>query len=124
MSTKTPHATDVIVGRNVRLIRTQRGVSQTELAKALSLTFQQVQKYEKGTNRISASKLYEIANYFGVGIATLFSGVEEPGNDGSLFPFGADALTVARSFDQIGNPKVREKIRALVAALSANLIDE
>lgn len=58
---KTPHPVDVYAGGRVRLARKQQGISQTDLAEALGLTFQQVQKYERGANRISASKMYEIA---------------------------------------------------------------
>ena len=67
------HPVDRLVGRRVRLLRKCQGMSQTELANAIGLTFQQVQKYEKGTNRISASKLFEIAQALNVEVAALFA---------------------------------------------------
>jgi transcriptional regulator with XRE-family HTH domain len=57
----TPHPVDIHVGARIRLRRKVMGITQTELAHALGLTFQQVQKYERGGNRVSASKLYDIA---------------------------------------------------------------
>lgn len=67
-----PHPVDRHVGRRLADIRIERGHSQTELGKALGLTFQQVQKYEKGTNRISASKLWIAADFLGVEISYFF----------------------------------------------------
>ncbi|SEH30966.1 Transcriptional regulator, contains XRE-family HTH domain [Rhizobium sp. NFR12] len=61
MNTEGPHPVDIHVGRRVRMRRNEVGMSQTNLADGLGITFQQVQKYERGTNRISTSKLYEIA---------------------------------------------------------------
>lgn len=61
MSTGGPHPVDIHVGQRVRMRRNEVGMSQTNLADRLGITFQQVQKYERGTNRISTSKLYEIA---------------------------------------------------------------
>ncbi len=63
------------VGANVRLRRRALGMSQASLASAINLTFQQVQKYERGTNRISASKLYAIAAVLGLPIESLFEGL-------------------------------------------------
>lgn len=71
---KKPHPVDVQVGRNIRRARTVRGMSQESLADGLEITFQQVQKYEKGSNRVSASKLLGIAGILGVSIETLFDG--------------------------------------------------
>jgi transcriptional regulator with XRE-family HTH domain len=68
---------DVIVGRNVRERRVAAGLSQEDLGAALGVSFQQIQKYEKGTNRISASRLVAIASVMRVPIATLFDGVAE-----------------------------------------------
>ena len=66
------HPVDRLVGQRVRLIRIGLGMSQTALAERLDLTFQQVQKYEKGANRISASKLFEIADVLKVDLVSLF----------------------------------------------------
>lgn len=66
---------DKIVGTNVRKERVRQGISQTDLGSALGISFQQVQKYERGLNRISASRLVEIARVLKVEITTLFDGV-------------------------------------------------
>ena len=74
--TSSPHPIDVYVGSRVRLRRMMRKVSQEKLGEMLKLTFQQVQKYEKGTNRISASRLYQIATFLDVPLEFFFEGAE------------------------------------------------
>ncbi|MDI7864147.1 helix-turn-helix domain-containing protein [Rhizobiaceae bacterium n13] len=120
MLQKTPDAVDVTVGRNVRLLRVQRGVSQEKLGEALGITFQQIQKYEKGTNRISSSKLSAIADYFNVDVASLFSGTGSSGQGGALIPFSAEAISVAQAYDSIQSAKVRQAVRNLIRKLSAD----
>ena len=71
------HPIDRHVGFRLRLARASRKLSQTELAKASGITFQQVQKYEKGTNRVSASRLFEFATLLGVEIAFFFEGADD-----------------------------------------------
>lgn len=86
MTRETSHLIDIHVGRRVRLRRKQLDMSQERLATGLGLTFQQVQKYERGDNRISASKLYEMARELGVPVGYFYDGleaVEEP--DGEDF---------------------------------------
>jgi transcriptional regulator with XRE-family HTH domain len=73
-----PDPVDVQVGRRVRLRRKELGASQQALADGLGLTFQQVQKYERGTNRISASKLYMMARFLRVSISYFFEGLNDP----------------------------------------------
>jgi len=72
---KIRHPVDAIVGANVRLYRRRQRMSQEDLAARLDLTFQQVQKYESGANRISASKLFEITKALGCAPNDLFDGV-------------------------------------------------
>lgn len=72
-----PHPVDLHVGSRIRIQRKTLGVSQSTLAETLGLTFQQVQKYERGANRVSASKLFEIANTLQVSIAYFFEGLEQ-----------------------------------------------
>lgn len=74
-----PHPVDVHVGRRVHEKRLALGFNQSELGRALGLTFQQVQKYEKGTNRISASKLFDIARFFKVDIGYFYEGLDGRG---------------------------------------------
>lgn len=75
-----PHPVDRHVGRRVCEKRISLGYNQSDLGRALGLTFQQIQKYEKGANRISASKLWDIARFFNVDIAYFFEGLSaQPG---------------------------------------------
>ena len=79
MAKKSPDPVDKYVGSRVRMRRLMLGMSQTELADGLRLTFQQVQKYEKGTNRMGASRLQHIAHILRVPLAFLFEGAPQPG---------------------------------------------
>jgi transcriptional regulator with XRE-family HTH domain len=86
---------DVLVGARVRVVRKQQGLSQTKLADALNLTFQQIQKYERGSNRVSASMLVHIADFLGVSAGSLL-GEDEPAGSALLTPhLGGLALTGA-----------------------------
>jgi transcriptional regulator with XRE-family HTH domain len=76
MSVKRPDPVDVEVGHRIRIERLSRGLSQTALANQLGVTFQQVQKYEKGVNRVGAGRLTKIAEVLGVPVGTFFSGKE------------------------------------------------
>jgi transcriptional regulator with XRE-family HTH domain len=76
MSVKRPDPVDVEVGHRIRLERLARGLSQTALANQLGVTFQQVQKYEKGVNRVGAGRLTKIAEVLGVPVGSFFSGKE------------------------------------------------
>ena len=76
MSVKRPDPVDVEVGHRIRIERLSRGLSQTALANQLGVTFQQVQKYEKGVNRVGAGRLTKIAEVLGVPVGSFFSGKE------------------------------------------------
>ena len=78
---RLPNPVDLHVGARIRLRRRMQGVSQEKLADALGLTFQQVQKYERGANRVSASKLYEIAAALRAPVAYFFDGLADPTGD-------------------------------------------
>jgi transcriptional regulator with XRE-family HTH domain len=117
------HPVDRLVGRRVRLLRKCQGMSQTELANAIGLTFQQVQKYEKGTNRISASKLYEIAQALNVEVAALFADAtpSEVAGDGeaeTAMPTRTN-LQIVRTLSQVRNARVQRKVLELISALAA-----
>lgn len=71
---------DIAIGRRIRIQRTLRNVTQTQLANAIGITFQQVQKYEHGTNRISAGKLLQIAHFLVVPVSVFFEGLEDDKN--------------------------------------------
>src|SRR5438270_2624513 len=76
MSVKRPDPVDIEVGHRIRIERLARGLSQTALANQLGVTFQQVQKYEKGVNRVGAGRLTKIAEVLGIEVGTFFSGKE------------------------------------------------
>lgn len=105
------------------------GMSQERLGDALGITFQQVQKYEKGTNRISASRLQQIAHALGVTIEHLYEGAAAPETAGIAFAgstmsydaglMTSEALKLLRAFHRIREPKVRRKLLDLAHALSA-----
>jgi len=74
---RTATEVDAFVGAQLKLLRKAAGFSQTDLAKQVGVTFQQIQKYERGTNRIGASRLWQLCKVFEVGPGRFFDGVEE-----------------------------------------------
>lgn len=114
-----PHPVDVIVGGNIRTHRTVRRLSQTELGESVGVTFQQIQKYEKGTNRVSASKLVEIARVLGCGTADLLAGADGPAEPAGVL--SRDAIRLARLFDELP-ARPRAAIRKLAETLVAEEI--
>ncbi len=112
-----PDPVDIIVGRNVRAIRSKRRISQLELGDALGLTFQQIQKYEKGTNRVSASKLHQIAMFLGVDISSLFEGAETP--DGAARPgLSAEAYEFAVHYDKLPSAAGKEAVKVILTLMN------
>jgi transcriptional regulator with XRE-family HTH domain len=112
---------DKIVGDNVRALRISRGWSQSKLADAIGLTFQQVQKYEKGSNRVSAGRLYRIAKLFDVSIPSLYKGLEGPSGKGTsplklITTRGASRLMDA--FSLITNRSTRYALVTLAESLA------
>jgi transcriptional regulator with XRE-family HTH domain len=112
---------DRSVGRRVRILRVSRGLSQSALASQLGLTFQQLQKYEKGTNRISASKLHDIARILGVEVASFFEDASDPEKLANI----ADAevprridLLVAHKLAQLPAGHLKGQLIALIFALA------
>jgi transcriptional regulator with XRE-family HTH domain len=106
---------DSEVGARVRALRIARGFSQTEVANVLGLTFQQLQKYEKGTNRIGPERLAALAKLFGVPVATLF------GEDGKGAPVEVDTQLnthtrreLLATLDKIGSTRLESVLLALV----------
>ncbi len=121
-----PHPIDVHVGNRVRQRRTLLGMNQTALAEALGLTFQQVQKYEKGTNRISASKLWNLTQILDVPVSYFFEKLSEhepraarKGKDRDRDPLSKrETLELVRAYYRITDPNVRKRIYELVKALA------
>ena len=118
------HWVDVHVGAAIRARRKHLKVTQTQLATALGLTFQQVQKYENGNNRISASKLWEIAGFLECSIADLFGGVSRngPGSDfilERLQTIGSrHGVRLSLNFQRL-SPALQRQIADLVETLAA-----
>jgi len=131
MSTKAPNPVDKYVGSRVRMRRIMLGMSQEKLGEALSLTFQQVQKYEKGTNRVGASRLQQISEILQVPVSFLFdggpSGVKTSDGFGegaspayvSDFLATAEGLALTRAFTRIADAKLRRSIVELVEQIAA-----
>src|SRR6266511_84852 len=93
MSTKAPNPVDKYVGSRVRMRRMMLSMSQEKLGEALGLTFQQVQKYEKGTNRVGASRLQQISEILQVPVSFLFDGGPSGAINGNGFAEGASRPT-------------------------------
>ena len=124
MTTRAPDSIDVLVGRNIRIQRMARRVSQADLAAQLGITFQQVQKYEKGINRVGSSRLMRIANFFGLPIAALFEGaVGSRPQTCKAFALRLisekEPLRLVQAFARIKNRRVRRALVALVEKLAA-----
>ena len=96
MSKRRAGGDDVIVGNNIRVHRLARTMSQSGLADAIGITFQQVQKYEKGVNRVGSGRLVRIANALGVPVLTLLAGVPGVGRTTPVEPSAVALLAKAR----------------------------
>jgi transcriptional regulator with XRE-family HTH domain len=119
MATKMPDPLDVMVGAKIRILRLHRGVSQADLAEQIGVTFQQVQKYEKGLNRVGASRLLRIASVLGVSMDQLFESSGDKLTD-STSPFQLlaepGALRLLKSYVRTSNPYVRRAVVELAEA--------
>ncbi len=132
-----PHPVDVHVGSRVRMRRTLLGMSQEKLGDALGLTFQQVQKYERGANRIGASRLHEISRILDVPVSYFFEDMPASPPVGGGAPaavglaeepegFEADpmarreTLELVRAYYRIGSAKVRKRVFELIKSLGAD----
>ncbi|MBE0694471.1 MAG: helix-turn-helix transcriptional regulator [Aquamicrobium sp.] len=128
-SKKKPNPIDVHVGGRIRLRRNMLGMSQEKLGEHLGITFQQIQKYEKGTNRVGASRLQAIASILEVPVAYFFEdapggtpaeGFAEESQTAYVVDFlsSTEGLMLNRAFARIGDPKVRRRIIDLVRTLA------
>lgn len=121
-----PSPVDIHVGARIRLRRKVLGTTQQQLADAVGLTFQQIQKYERGMNRVSASKLYAIAGALKTSVSYFFDGLPDPIELASQQEALAqvpsqpsfEGLQVADLFTQIAAPGVRRNVLALIRALA------
>ncbi len=118
---RSPSPIDITVGRNVRIRRIAKGLSQSQLAKSLGVTFQQVQKYEVGANRIGTGRLVKIASVLGVPIAALFDGVEGADQSSALLSLLADSRSfrLAHAFAAITEKSLRLSLVTLVEQVAS-----
>ena len=108
--------------------RKELGVSQEKLADSIGLTFQQVQKYERAANRVSASKLWEMARTMNTSIGYFYEGLGDPSEPGANLPretvqdflMTSEGLELAATFPKITQPKVRRRILELVRTLAGD----
>lgn len=130
MTKKSPNPIDRHVGSRVRMRRMMVSMSQEKLGERLGITFQQVQKYEKGTNRIGASRLQQISNILQVPVSFFFEGAPNIGAEQSGFDEApspayisdflatSDGLALTRSFMRIKDSKLRRRIVDLVEQIA------
>jgi transcriptional regulator with XRE-family HTH domain len=127
MSAKSPDAVDVQVGQRIRVLRQEMRMSQTQLAEHLGVTFQQVQKYEKGMNRVGAGRLTKVAGVLGVSVTKLFGQDEDKdvtrsGPNGSRSPLGLltvpGALRLLRAYGQIKEGDQRRAVVTLIESIT------
>ncbi len=136
---RKPNPIDAHVGTRVRMRRMMLGMSQEKLGDSLGLTFQQVQKYEKGTNRIGASRLFDLARVLGVPIQFFYDEAPTEVTDAVLAPGFSDrpaesyvveflstreGLELNKAFVKIADPKVRRSVVDLVRSLSGEAAGE
>jgi transcriptional regulator with XRE-family HTH domain len=121
MPTRLPDPLDALVGARIRVFRVHRKISQTDLAEQIGVTFQQVQKYEKGANRIGASRLSRIAGVLGISVGELFeSPGEKSGDSALLFRMLAEpgALRILKAYTRTSDPRVRHAIAELIEGIA------
>jgi transcriptional regulator with XRE-family HTH domain len=114
---------DVHVGMRMRRRRESLGISQGRLGRHLGLTFSQIQKYEKGTNRIGAGRLYQIATYLGVSPGHFFEGLDEAASAAPAPTPGLsreELVTLSEAFAAIADAETRASVLALVRSLAAD----
>jgi len=121
----TVNPVDKNVGKRLRQRRVELGMSQQALGEVLGLSFQQIQKYESGANRIAASRLYDICRSLEVEVSFFFEGIDENDPEGSAelsdenkLMTGREALELLRSYVAIDDSNVRRAIRAFLASVA------
>ena len=112
---------DALVGAKIRMFRTNRGISQTALAEKIGVSFQQVQKYENGANRVGASRLSEIAAALGISVGDLFESPQDRTTDSNSpvhLLTEPGALRVLKAYVRTTDPRVRLAIAKLVESIA------
>lgn len=130
----TPHPVDVHVGQRIKLRRTLMGMTQGKLGESIGLTFQQIQKYERGANRVSSSKLWQLSNVLDVPISFFFDDMPDsirqsfPGYTGEtaesdipeehLTLHRRQTLELVRTFSRLQDPVIRKRVIDVVRAIA------
>ena len=115
---------DTYVGQRIRDKRNERGMSQTEVANALGVTFQQVQKYERGTNRVGASRLFDLSRILSVPVQYFFEGLNnqptpiEKEDDNVIHLMKPDTVELVEAYYKVENPQVRRQILSTIRSIS------
>ncbi len=130
MAVKKPNPVDIHVGSRIRLRRTLLGMSQEKLGNAIGLTFQQVQKYERGTNRVGSSRLYQLAKVLNVPVSFFFDDMppeitgDQSGLQEAKVPFDDNPLTkretleLVRAYHRISSTHVRKRVFELLKSMA------
>lgn len=122
---KKPDPVDMLVGRNIKLHRLAKSMSQEELAHKLGLTFQQLQKYERGINRVGGGRLFRISTILGIEISAFFEGAERPERGPPTDAFSPLSLIadpqpfrLVQAFSRINDPEMRRTLVNLVEKIA------
>lgn len=121
---KPPHPVDIYVGKRLRLRRKTLGLSQADLGRQVGITFQQIQKYERGTNRMGASRLWEFAQVLQVPVDYFFDGYKKDEGNAehasleSTLLESRETQTLVRAYYEIPDPKLRKTIAGLIRAIA------
>jgi transcriptional regulator with XRE-family HTH domain len=123
VTSKKASSIDAQIGNRLRLRRMLRGMTQEELGGALGLTFQQIQKYEKGTNKMTAGRLFDVARVLGVPIAFFYDGVEAAGPADNKPPavmeiLSHDALLLVVAYMKVKDVNLRKRILEFVCSVA------
>jgi transcriptional regulator with XRE-family HTH domain len=123
MAKRAPQPVDVLVGQNIRICRLQKGLSQTELGERIGVTFQQIQKYEKGANRVGASRLTQISGVLGVPLPTLFEGTPTagqpmPDQSARALLTHPHSLRLLQAFDKITSDAMRSAVLQMIESIA------
>lgn len=117
---RKPDPVDIHVGERLKTLREQRKLSQEKIAAAVNVTFQQIQKYERGANRISASRLYHLAHLLDVSVLDFFEGLDDLETAPVTPLFTRQQLRAAHGIQNIENDDLRKSIIILIETVASN----
>ncbi len=110
------HPVDIHVGKRIKEIRTIRGLTQSNVADHLGISFQQLQKYETGANRVSASRMFELSKLLDITPSFFFEGLEGQNYD-SMPPMDMETARIASALSRIKNKKLKNRINTLISEI-------